>query len=59
MLAYWHDDFCHKNDAAYVVICEAEERVVAVATANDDNEADGGIGGVVVQLSSCQYTRER
>jgi hypothetical protein len=44
---YWHDDFCHKNDAAYVVICEAEERVVAVATANDDNDADGGIGGGV------------
>ena len=46
-LVYWHDDFCHKNDAAYVVICEAEERVVAVATANDDNETDGGIGGGV------------
>ena len=44
---YWHDDFYYKNDAAYVVICKAEEGGIAVAMPTDDNEADGGIGGGV------------
>ena len=34
------------NDAAYDDICEAEARVVAVATATD-NKSDSGIGGGV------------
>ena len=34
------------SDARYVVICEAEEGVMAVAIATDDNKADGHIGGI-------------
>ena len=34
------------SDARYVVICEAEEGVMAVAMATDDNKADGHIGGI-------------
>ena len=34
------------SDARYVAICEAEEGVMAVAMATDDNKADGHIGGI-------------
>ncbi len=36
--------------AGYAVICKAEERGVAVATATDDNAADGDIGSAIIKI---------